>query len=259
MDKEVVIQFFTELEDEAREAIRIITDIANQANNFRNKLEAEFKWDTNLDARLTAIGKIINPLNAATLSYISILEYFLNFSEGSLWERVKKTSLPFSTDDLVVHLLSYKQSILFSLFYQVFSGVESSLRIFLRKQSKKFGQLAIGKFQDEFETLLNICGFSKSKSNEYWELLHILSTYRNCVHNNGIYIHEKGGVYTAKYGGKEFIFEQNKPVKMEWEKLNVLLMHVLEMMVAIIRTDVISSEQKMEDPITPDLFGLQGR
>lgn len=262
MNPNEYVKFMVNLENEAKEAIPVLTKIAGQGSAYRDNLEtAHPGWNTNLDARLTAFGKIVNPLNAATLSYCALKEYFLNTGKDSFFKRESIEGITFSPNETVVHLLSYRQSNLFGLFYQVFSGIESSLRIFLREQTVRFGQKAVGSFFEEFQTLFDVCEISNSKTKEYKNLLEILITYRNCIHNNGVYMHEQGGRYTIEYnkgGIEEFVFEQGKAVKIDWNKIEILFLHALEMLNELVQNEVISSVGKMEDPLKPELFGLSG-
>jgi hypothetical protein len=264
MEKEKVEQLLENYEDETRYAIPILTNLTKLSNEYRDKLERDYpQWKTN-DSRLTCFSKISNSINAATLSYVSFLEYFLSFDKGSFWYRVKKETEEikedFTEENLLIHLLSLKQSSLFSLFHQVFSSAESSLRIFLREQTLIFGQKATEDFQQVFEKhLYEVCGFNKNKADEYWDLLHILSTIRNCIHNNGVYIHKSPGEYTIEYnrgGIKEFNFQQGKSCKIQWDEQKVLFTHLLEMLNDIIRSEAISEQEKMLDPVPTDLFNF---
>lgn len=264
MGKEKVKQLLENYEDETRYAIPILTYLTKRTNEYRGNLERDYPhWEVN-DSRLTCFSKISNSINAATLSYISFIEYFLSFDKDSFWYRVKKDSEEinedFTEEDLLIHLLSLKQSSLFSLFHQVFSSLESSLRIFLREQTLIFGQKATEDFQQVFEKhLYEVCGFNRNKADEYWDLLHILSTIRNCVHNNGVYIHKSSGDYTIEYnreGIKEFNFKQGKSFKIQWDEQKVLFIHLLEMLNDIIRSEAISEQEKMLDPVPTDLLNF---
>lgn len=240
--------------------VPLLNKLAKESDDYKSNLQKDFLWDVNSDARLTVFGKICNTLNAATLSYVALMDYYLKYEEGSFWRKVKENKAEFTAEDLVVYILSFKQSTLFSLFYQFYSGVEGSLRIFLREQSVLLGQTATEGYEKVYTKLIDrVCKIENPKADEYWNTLHILAVFRNCIHNNGVYMPEDKRDYSIRFrreGIDEFVFRYGKPVKINFDEQVVLFSHVLELLDGIIRTEPISSVKKMSDPITPELLGL---
>lgn len=262
MKKEKAFEILQSFNVQAATVVPLLNKLGKEADDYRSNLQKEFLWDFNSDARLTVFGKICNTLNAATLSYVALMDYYLIFDQGSFWRKVKEEEPEFTAEDLVVHILSFNQSTLFSLFHQFYSGVESSLRIFLKEQSVLLGQNGTKGYQDVFETLIDrVCKIKDPKSTEYWNTLHILAVFRNCIHNNGVYMPNDNSDYsiTIDIEGRDklvFVFKYGKPVKINFDEQVVLFSHVLKLLDEIIRSEPISSVKKMSDPVTPELFDL---
>lgn len=80
----------------------------------------------------------------------------------------------------------------------------------------------------------------------------MLRLIRNTVHNNGVYFHPDGKNKVVIYRGKQYIFDNGKPVKFRGRVLNFLaglMPDILRMIEDVIYSQDIISKSKIIDPI----------
>jgi|SRR5215212_952470 hypothetical protein len=87
---------------------------------------------------------------------------------------------------------------------------------------------------------------------DYTDLLDLLRLTRNTIHNNGVYFHPDGKSKAVIYRGKQYMFDNGKPVKFRGRVLNFLaglMSDILRMIEDVIYSQDIISKSKITDPI----------
>lgn len=120
-------------------------------------------------------------------------------------------SQPVRRAEAAAVLKEYEQYITFSFFHVVFSSVEGSMRslagqaTIVDRKGKKCRSTA--KFSDIYTGLIDFSGVS----GEYQALFELLSLMRNCIHNRGIFISDKGPK-SVIYKKIKYDFIQEQPI-----------------------------------------------
>lgn len=121
-------------------------------------------------------------------------------------------SLQVKPEDAAAVLKEYEQYITFSFFHVVFSSVEGSMRSLVGQSSiiDRKGKKCrpTSKFSDIYLGLVDYSGIG----GEYPTMFELLSLMRNCIHNRGIFISDKGSK-SVTYKGKRYDFIQEQPIR----------------------------------------------
>ena len=116
-----------------------------------------------------------------------------------------------SPEEAASVLKEYEQYITFSFFHVVFSSIEGSMRSLvglaqvIDRKGKRCRQTA--KFSDVYTGLVDYTGVDR----QYVVLFDLLSMVRNCIHNRGIFISDKGDK-SLTYKDVTYDFVQGKPI-----------------------------------------------
>ena len=169
------------------------------------KFKARYSDD---DIRPLAFRKI-----ASILSYykLSLCYTFGILSRLDNMNVVLDRPQPVKRTEAAAVLKEYEQYITFSFFHVVFSSVEGSMRSLVGQAEivdrKGKRCRSTSKFSDIYMGLIDFSGVG----GEYPALFELLSLMRNCIHNRGIFISDKGP-QSVVYQKVKYDFIQEQPI-----------------------------------------------
>lgn len=226
----------------------VIKNLANLRNDYfqAGKLVQEkFGWKEK-DSRVGIFAKCMNAIEPVFFSMIFCDEHL----RDPKWQaRFSKDGITLPQPEEVQHqvdsYIMYQQYSYSELF---FAGIESSMRIFVRAIDPKACNEGKAFFASISDYLLEKTGLEK-----YAPLLELFRLIRNTSHNNGIYLPAKSGNKTINWKGKDYVFEEGKPVLFVTLPFLVEISKDLrEMLIEIIESESIKSINEIIDPSFPD-------
>lgn len=157
-------------------------------------------FDPSRDSRLTSFVKLINVFNSLLLASV--------FARNTIASGTWKEKL--SAEEFSIWVREYDQILKIGFVQATFSGIESSLRVFLRALDPAACNGGMAEFKSIYECLfkskLHVCPVDGV------ELLDALRNIRNTVHNNGVFFNPKGLDKSVTWAGQAYVFKHGVPV-----------------------------------------------
>lgn len=218
--------------------------------NFKNLNDSVLARYSNIDdARIMLFRKILHSLCSYQLE-LALLNGFFIGNEQNI-DLVKKAGVNgvFSIDKF---LISYESYLATNFYINLFSCIESSLRIFhksLNLQNSRNGFISFEKIHKELIEDLTL-----HETKEYNQLLTILTIIRNLMHNMGLNDHHKGAI--INYKGKDYDFKAKSIPDYELLKItNILLLindGVKNLLEEVLNSEKITNIVFIQDNLSSD-------
>lgn len=206
------------------------------------------EFDERNDARLMILHKSISSLTSLEIGF----ENMFKIMQDPDWSN----SYPF---DLFIPIKyvkdGYEMFLKMGFIHLYFSGIESSLRIFLRNIDPEVHKNSRGEFKKIYDTLFEKIGFQK-----YIPLLDLFRHIRNTIHNNGIFMPTDYENKQVKYKGKVYNFQDGKvQLNTSWADILFLVDETIGMMKELLDNPEISRKPDMIDPFSSQVWPLYGK
>jgi hypothetical protein len=160
-------------------------------------------WFARDDARSACFESLWNIARYAELS-LHVLQ--LHLSSAEWWSHFSGPSL--SPDEIAVEFTGYSQCSKVAVFHLCFSAVENSHRSFLRALEPGTPKRGRGDYSAVYRRLLPLLGAREADR----QLLDLLRTIRNTLHNQGVHAPETGGSRKLTHAGVEYNFRDGAPL-----------------------------------------------
>lgn len=146
----------------------------------------------------------------------------------------------------------YEMFLKIGFIHLYFSGIESSLRIFLRNIDSNVHKNSRGDFKKIYDTLFERIGLQK-----YVPLLDLFRHVRNTIHNNGIFMPADGKNQEIKYKGRVYNFYDGKvQLNTSWSDILFILDETIGMMKELLDNSEIDEKTDMIDPFSSQVWPL---
>lgn len=180
-----------------------IQQVRDSFYDSKDKLTAaHISWDPDRDARVTLFHKCANVLNDVQLGLIFIQ---FHLTQQEWWKSIAKENIP--DHDKMIYVNEFGMFVKMGFLQFVFSGIESSFRLFVKTIDPSACAGGTGEFRNIYVFL-----FARFGLQEWEPLLDLLRCVRNTIHNNGVYFHRSGNNETVAYKGSKYSFVIGTPV-----------------------------------------------
>lgn len=154
---------------------------------------------------------------------------------------------PPSEEEIVSQSDNFLRYLILCYAITLFSVIESSLRIFVKKLDPTACSNGTSEVQSIYNWLLKQLGLQK-----YETLLELFRLIRNCMHNNGIFTPKNGQDVPITYKEQDFKFKKGEQILFVTFDFLILLSYDLrEMLEDIIKSPKLSAFDYIEDPTFP--------
>jgi hypothetical protein len=210
-------------------------------NDLESLLSECFNTITNLttyqqikenDARVTFFKHLVNVIDSTIVSLLVAHKYM---GDENWWNEVQKEYSLFARPIPFVREFDYyDQVVTNSFFLLMFSSFESSIRLIVKRYDSK-----LYNSQRDFNPLSKGL-ISKLKLGHKDRFIDLISSIRNSIHNNGLYV-PKGSTKSKKvvWNNVMFQFDENKPIAIKdlWSSLIPISREVHSIFSGIINSD----------------------
>ena len=197
-------------------------------------------WDKKTDARVTAFAKCGNTLTDIHLGTLLLMTSLKN---DSWWATVfPKTIHPILRTRLAQE---FDMFLKMGLVHFLFSGVESSYRLFLKALDAKACSEGTGSFESVYVCLLTRLDLQKKWVGfmDFWRLI------RNSIHNGGIYLPSSGQDRNVDFEGTTHSFRVGQPVDCAaWGNLLRIAERTPDMLMDLVASKPLSAIPSIDDP-----------
>lgn len=225
--------------------IRNLIDLRNDYFNTAVRLQNDHKW-TEKDARIGVFAKCINVIEPVFFSLNFCSDQLRRPDYQARFSKDHKTPPhPEEVQHQVDNFIQYQQ---FSYAELLFSGIESSLRVFVRAIDSHACNEGKASFSSISGYLLNKTGLQM-----YEPLLDMFRLIRNTSHNNGLYLPEENGDRTITWKNQTYEFVIGKPINfVTFPFLIEISKDLKEMLEKMVESEPVRSISKLTDPTFPD-------
>jgi hypothetical protein len=195
--------------------------------------------DTANDARFTMLSRSYVALTNTELGLAFIRFHLIN---REWWNMVDTRAM--SDADIQEQINGFSTFLKIGLIQFLFASIENSFRIFVRALYPGSCNNGTAEFKNIYAFLLTKLGLT-----HYFPLLDLVRNIRNTIHNNGVYYHSLGNT-SISYKGGQYLFELGKPIDfVSWPFVFNLVPDLLQLMVDVARSVVVSSHGIIQDPV----------
>lgn len=231
-----------------------INKISEELAALINSTKSEWKrlkksqptWNPK-DIRLTALSRMLYVLHSTLLEY-TFAPKVPNILHGNEWWEKNGIQRIVDSRQIENIIEGFKQYIEIGFFNIFFSTTESAFRIFLRAIDSAACNKGTDSFKSIYYCLLQ-SKLSKCPDNSV-ELLDLLRSLRNTLHNNGVYFHRDMKDLKINYKGETYEFHYGKPISfMSCTLLFELLTDMRDLLLSVIQDDAIRNiDRELTDP-----------
>lgn len=196
----------------------------------RAQLESEHcNWDGDVDARLNAFHKIGMACDCALMAL-----HAFEAAGASYWFWMSISGPP----DVNLHRIAgFNVFIRFGLFQSVFSCLESTIRVLLRK----LGPALCGRGTRGFAKIWKAFAKRVTLPRDYEDFVNLLLCSRNTIHNNGYYYPQHRGPVRIAYHNRIYQFDDGRIAEcLGWDDIVDHLNETLQLLNDIVRSPEIS-------------------
>jgi hypothetical protein len=195
------------------------------------------------DARVTFFKHLVNVIDSTIVSLLVAHKYM---GDENWWKEVQKEyNLTARPIHFVREFDYYDQVVTNSFFLLMFSSFESSIRLIVKRyDSNLYGS------QRDINPLCKGL-ISRLKLGNKDKFIDLISSIRNSIHNNGLYV-PKGSTKSTKivWNNVIFQFDEDKPIAIKdlWSSLIPISREVYIIFSRIINSDEIKKIMYYDDP-----------
>jgi hypothetical protein len=194
------------------------------------------------DARVTFFKHLVNVIDSTIVSLLVAHKYL---GDENWWKEIQKEyNLSARRIPFVREFAYYDQVVTNSFFHLMFSSFESSIRLIVKRYDSN-----LYNSQRDFNPLSKGL-ISKLKLGNKDKFIDLISSIRNSIHNNGLYV-PMGSIKNKKivWNNVMFHFDENKPIAIKdlWSSLIPILREVYSIFSGIINSDEIKKIMYYDD------------
>lgn len=219
--------------------IQKLNELILQIHEYAAKLQEETKWSIDQDIRI----RMFKQLQSLVETYWFSVSFFSFHMEHSACLR---ELIPDQDPELKFNAIkSFEKMTKNGFFYSLMSVLEGVIRTLVRNLSDKPGNEPFWKERESLEGLL-----PRLSKDGFSDLLELLPTIRNCIHNNGIHVSSASAPLQFKRSYKRYTFKFQNLKRIRYAKRSYMILYaqwVFELFCFLVEDTEIRSRKLIND------------